>query len=156
MRRFPHRGFLLVFALLLSVLICLVALSMLGLRKASYASSQGAVRSVQARALARSGMGDLWTKVSKDPLFPAGVGDRQVRFTFREEVREQDGDLVGYYTVVMDRTYRLSHQVLRFESLGVAGPLDEQSPRFRIYAELSINPDDFGIKVWEEGVEPRL
>jgi hypothetical protein len=156
MRRLPRRGFLLVFALLLSVLICLLALSMLSLRRAGYAASQSAVQAVQARALARSGISDVWTKVSKDPLFPAGVGDRQLRFSFREAVRDDSGDLVGFYTVVVDRSYRLSHRVLRIESLGVAGSGDNRSPRHRIYAELSINPDDFGFKVWQEGVEARL
>lgn len=156
MRRSPRRGFLLVFALLLSVLICMVAMSMLSLRKASYASSQGAVQAVQARALARSGLSDIWVKVSKDPLFPAGVGDRQVRFTFREVVRDNSGHLVGFYTVIVDRSYRLSHRILRLESTGVAGEDGSRSPRHRIYAELSIDPDDFGYKVWEEGVEARL
>lgn len=155
MRRISRGGFLLVFALLLSVLICLVALGMLSLRKAGYASSQGAVQAVQARALARSGLGDIYTKLSKDPLFPAGVGDRQTRFTFREEVR--DGEkLVGFYTVVVDRTYRISHQMVRIESLGVAGSGDARDPHHRIYAELSIDPDDYGFKVWEEGAEARL
>jgi len=156
MRGRPHRGFLLVFALLLSVLISLVALSMLSLRKSSYASSQGAIQAVQARALARSGLSDIWVKISKDPLFPAGVGDRQVRFTFREIVRDNDEHLIGSYTVIVDRSHRLSHRVLRLESLGVVGEADARSARHRIYAELSIDPDDFGYKVWEEGVEARL
>ncbi len=156
MKRRSSRGFLLVFALLLSVLICLVALSMLALRRAGYASSQGAVQSVQARALARSGLSDIWTKLSKDPLFPAGVGDRQLRFTFREQVLDSGDNLVGFYTVVVDRSYRESHRVLRIESLGVAGSGDDRDPRYRIYAELSVDPDDFAFKVWEEGAEARL
>lgn len=147
---------MLVFSLLLSVLICMVALGMLALRRAGYASSQGAVSAVQARALARSGLSDIWTKLSKDPLFPAGVGDRQIRFTFREEVLDQDKHPIGFYTVIVDRRYRESHQVVRLESLGVAGSGGERDPHFRIYAEFSVNPDDFKLKVWEEGVEARL
>lgn len=153
MRR--RRGFLLVFSLLLVVLVSLIALSLLGLRKASYASSRGAVTSLQARALARSGLSDIWSKISKDPFFPSGVGDKQVRFTYREEVRNQAGDPVGYYTVIVDRTYRLSHQVLRIESLGVAGQ-DDGNARHRIYAELSTRAGDFAFKVWQEGAEARL
>jgi hypothetical protein len=150
-----RRGFLLVFSLLLVVLISLITLSLLSMRKAGYASSRGAVTALQARALARSGMTDVWTKVGKDPFFPAGVGDRQVLFSYREEVRDQAGNLVGFYTVTLDRTYRLSHKVLRVESLGVAGESDD-SARHRIYGELSIDGADFGFKVWQEGAEPRL
>lgn len=149
------RGFLLVFSLLLAVLISLIAMGLLSLRKAGYASSKGAVTALQARSLARSGMADIWMKVSKDPLFPSGVGDQQVRFDFREEVRDAEGDLVGFYTVSVDRTHRLSHKVLRLQSLGVAGEADE-SARHRIYAELSIDAVDFRFKVWQEGAESRL
>ena len=149
------RGFLLVFSLLLVVLISLIALGLLSLRKAGYASSRGAITALQARSLARSGMADIWTKVGKDPFFPAGVGDRQLRFSFREEVRDGAGNLVGYYTVTVDRTYRLSHKVLRIESLGVAGAANE-SARHLIYAELSTDGADFRFKVWQEGAEPRL
>lgn len=134
----------------------MVALGMLALRRAGYASSQGAVQAVQARALARSGLSDIWTKLSKDPLFPAGVGDRQIRFTFREQVLDNADKPVGFYTVIVDRRYRESHQIVRLESLGVAGSGDGRDPRFRIYAELSVEPDNFKFKTWEEGVEARL
>lgn len=153
MRR--SRGFLLVFSLLLVVLMSLIVMGMLGLRKASNASSRGAVAAMQARSLARSGMADIWMKVSKDPFFPSGVGDRQVRLTYREQVDDGDGNLIGFYTVTIDRTYRLTHRVLRIECLGVAGEADE-SARHRIYAELSIDGNDFRFKVWQEGAEPRL
>ncbi len=154
-RRIPQRGFLLVFALLLTVIISLIALSLLQLRKASYASSQNAVRAVQARALARSGIGDVWTKIGKDPFFPGGIGDEQKRFSYRENI-EYEGELVGSFTVVVDRTYRFSHQILKIESQGVAGELSEQSSTFTIYAELSIDPNDFRFKTWQEGAAPSL
>ena len=74
-RRQPVAGALLIFALLLTVLISMIALSLLQLRKASYASSQGAIKAVQARALARSGLGDIWVKIGKDPYFALqGIG----------------------------------------------------------------------------------
>ncbi len=149
------RGFLLVFSLLLVVLISLVVLGMLALRRASNASSRGTVAAVQARSLARSGLADIWMKVSKDPFFPSGVGDRQVGLTFREQVDDRDGNLIGFYTVTIDRTYRLSHRVLRIESVGTAGEADD-SARHRIYAELSLDGNDFRFKVWQEGAEPRL
>lgn len=150
-----RRGFLLVFSLLLVVLISLIALGLFSLRKAGYASSRGAVMALQARTLATSGMTDAWIKLSKDPLFPSGVGDNQVTFSYREQVETLDGDLVGFYTVTVDRAYRLSHKVVRIESLGVAGEV-EGSARHRIYAELSVDPEDFRFKVWQEGAPARL
>ena len=156
MIRSPRRGgFLLVFALLLTVIISLIALSLLQLRKAGYASSQSAVMAVQARAMARSGLGDVWTKISKDPFFPGGIGDEQNTFSYREKV-VRDGETVGSFSVVVDRSYRFTHQILRIESQGVAGELTEQSATFTIYAELSVDPDDFRFKTWQEGVAPSL
>ena len=151
-----RRGFLLVFALLLTVLISLIALALLGLKKGGYASSTAAIKAVQARSMARSGIGDLWIKLSKDPFFPGGVGDDQERFSYREEVTDTNGELAGSYQVVLDRKYRFSHNVLRMECTGISGTLSEDSAHHTIYAELSIEPGDFGFKVWEEGVSPKL
>lgn len=154
-RRHKIRGALLIFALLLTVLISMIALSLLQLRKASYASSQGAIKAVQARALARSGLGDIWVKIGKDPHFPGGVGDRQQRFSYRENVL-QDGEVIGSYTVLVDRSHRLSHQILLIESTGTVGDIDQPSARFTIYTELSVKPTDFSFKTWQEGVSPSL
>lgn len=148
-------GSLLVFALLLTVLIAMIALSLLQLRKASYASSQGALKAVQARALARSGLGDIWVKIGKDPYFPGGVGDRQKRFSYRENVL-RDGEVIGSYTVMVDRSHRRSHEILLIESTGVVGDIDQPIARFTIYTELSIKPTDFSFKTWQEGVSPSL
>ena len=149
-------GFLLVFSLLLTVIISLIALSLLQLRKASYASSQNAILAVQARALARGGIGDAWTKLGKDPFFPGGIGDEQKRFSYRENVTNDTGEVVGSFTVVVDRTHRFSHQIVKIESQGVAGDLGERSATFTIYTELSVDPDDFRFKSWQEGAAPSL
>lgn len=150
------KGFLLIFALLLTVLITLIALGLLGLREGSYASSRAAVNSIQARSLARSGMGDIWVKLSKDPFYPGGVGDDQTIFSFREDVTDHSGNNVGSYQVILDRSNRLTNNVLRIECTGIAGQLNEKSSHFTIYAELSTQPGDFGYKVWQEGTSPKL
>lgn len=149
-------GFLLVFALLLTVLITLIALAILGLKKGGYASSKAAVGSVQARALARSGIADLWVKLSKDSQYPGGMGDEQLTFSFREEVRDTQNSVVGSYQVILDRSYRDTHKIIRMESTGVAGVLADESAHHTIYAELSTEPGDFRFKVWQEGTAPRL
>lgn len=157
MARIPdRRAFLLVFALLLTVFIAIISLALLGLRKGGYASSQAVANTVQARSLARSGMADIWVKVSKDPLFPAGAGDEQLKFSFREEVTNTKGETVGSYSVILDRTDRLTHNVLRIESTGVAGNLTDESSQYTIYAELYTITGDFRFKVWQEGTSPRL
>ena len=156
MKTFQKRAFLLVFALILTTLIALIALALLGIRKGGYASSQAVVNSVQARCLARSGMGDIWTKLSKDPLFPPGAGDAQVLFSYREEVKDASDKVIGAYRVTMDRSDRYETEVIRVESTGVAGALADESSHFTIYGELSIKPGDFRFKVWQEGTSPKL
>ncbi|MFA5508152.1 MAG: hypothetical protein WC314_22795 [Vulcanimicrobiota bacterium] len=151
-----RRAFLMVFALLLTTFIAVIALALLGLRKGGYASSTAVVNSVQARSLARSGIADIWVKLSKDPLFPGGAGDDQLRFSFREDVTDTNGNFVGSYRVIFDRKDRLTHEVLRIESTGIVGNLTEESSRHTIYAELSTVSGDFRFKVWQEGTSPRL
>lgn len=155
-RNLARRGFLIVFALLLTVLITLIALGLLGLKEGSYASSKAAINSIQARSLARSGMGDIWAKIAKDPFYPGGVGDDQGLFSFREDVYDLDNNFVGSYRMLMDRSYRLTHKVIRLECTGIAGQLDEKSAHHTIYAELSTEAGDFRFKVWQEGTIPKL
>lgn len=156
MRGKKSSGFLIVVALLLTVLVALIALGLLGIRKGSYASSRAAVSTVQARALARSGLNDIWVKLGKDPFFPTGIGDEQDVFSYQEEVKDDADRAVGSYFVKVNRKYRQSHQVILLESTGRVGGLDADSTTFTIYAELSIKSDDFGFKVWEEGTIPKL
>lgn len=155
-RRARHRGFLLVLALLLTVLISLISLSLLGMKSGGYTSSRAAVNLLQARSLAHSGMADIFIKLSKDPLFPDGMGDTQERFSYREEVTDSSKKVAGSYTVVIDRKYRHTHQVIRVECTGVSGELTNESATHRIYGELSTKAGDFRFKVWEEGKTPRL
>jgi hypothetical protein len=150
------RGFLLVFALLLTILVTIIALGLLGIRRGNYAASKAIVNSIQARSLAQSGMNDIWAKLSNDPYFPTGIGDEQTQFAYREEVVDSTGREVGSYTVRIDRRYRQTHQVVLLESTGVAGGLDANSSTFTIYAELSTKVGEFEFKVWHEGTSPRI
>lgn len=150
------RGFLLVFALMLTILVTIIALGLLGIRRGNYAASKAIVNNFQARALAHSGMNDIWAKLSNDPFFPTGIGDEQVQFAYREDVVDSTGREVGSYTVRIDRRYRQTHKVVLLESTGVAGGLDANSSTFTIYAELSTEIGEFEYKVWHEGTSPRL
>ncbi len=158
MRNFrPFRkGFLLVFALLLSVFIAIIGFGMLGARKGNYAASRAAIEAVQAKALARSGVEDIRVKLSKNPFFPTGVGDEQTIFSYTEEVLTIDGRLVGQYQVVVDRTFRDSHRLVRIESTGIVGQSLASSSRHTMYAELFTEPGSFEFRIWQEGSLPRL
>jgi hypothetical protein len=153
---FKKRGFLLVFALMLTVLVAIIALGLLGVRRGNYAASKSIVNSIQARSLAQSGMNDIWAKLSADPYFPTGIGDEQIQFAFREEVIDSMDREVGSYTVRIDRRYRQTHKVVLLESTGISGGLDANSSTFTIYAELSTEVGEFEFKVWHEGTSPRL
>ena len=156
MRAIKRKGFLLVVALLLTLLIAILALGMLGVKKGSYSSSRSAIQAVQAKSLARSCLGDAWTKYSKDPAFPGGLGDDQIRFSYREDEVDLDGNKIGSYVVTLDRSDRYTHNIIRIESTGIAGTVEEQLVHHTIYAELQIVPNDFRFKVWQEGTVPQL
>lgn len=151
-----RRGFLLVLSLMVTILIAVIALSLLSVRRGSYANSRAVVEAAQARALAVSGLEDLRVKLAKDPFFPTGIGDEQVIFTYTETVRSLASSAkIGSYQVTMDRSHRdPPQQVLRLESTGMVGDFHAEAPRFTIYAELDLR--DFSFKVWQEGAASSL
>ena len=157
MRGRRRRGFLLVLALMVTILIAVISLGLLGVRRGGYASSKAVLESAQARNLALAGMEDLRTKLSKDPFFPTGIGDEQTEFTYTETVMSvtQPTQKVGSFQVTLDRSRREPPaKVLRLQSVGTAGELQAEAARFTIYAELDLR--DFSIKVWQEGITPVL
>lgn len=152
-----RRGFLLVFALLLVVLIAMLGLSLLNIQRAQHSSSQAALESLQARSLARAGMADAELKIAKDPFFPSGVGDNQDVFSYSEDVDTvRSATPVGRFTVTVDRSFEDLHGVVRIESTGIVGQNAGSSARYTIYGELSVYPDSYGFKVWRESVLPQL
>lgn len=150
-----RRGFLLVLSLMVTILIAVIALSLLGVRRGSYASSRAVAEAAQARALAVAGLEDLRVKLAKDPFFPTGIGDEQVIFSYTETVTALSGAKVGSYQVTVNRAHREPpNKVLRVESVGMVGDFHAEAPRFTIYAELDLR--DFSFKVWQEGAASSL
>lgn len=154
--RLKRRGFLLVFSLLLTVFIAIIALGLMGAKQGNYATSKAVLDAVQARALARSGLDDIWVKLGKDPSFPSGIGDEQKVFSYSEEMLDSDSNPVGSYRVTVDKTFLDTHEIIVIESTGTAGADIASSTRFTIYAELDVRPGTFAFKVREEGSAPRL
>lgn len=149
-----RRGFLLILALFLTILIAVISLGLFGVRRGNYAASKAAVGSAQARALAHAGIEDIRVKLAKDPFFPTGIGDEQELFSYTERINNLDGELIGSYRVTVDRSHRDSLRVYRIESRGFQGAIDSDGASFTIYAELNL--DSFDFHVWEESVVPRL
>ena len=154
--RFRRKGFLLVFALMLTVLITIIGFGMLSAFKGNYAASRASLESIQARNLARSGMVDVRAKLARYPFFPSGVGDEQKVFSYSEIVRDFDGKEIGSYKVSVDRSYRDSHHVVLVESTGIAGQTEGNSARHTLYGELHTIDGDFVFKIWQEGALPKL
>lgn len=154
--RIRRKGFLLVFALMLTILITVIGFGMLSAFKGNYAASRAALESIQARNLARSGMEDIRAKLSRNPFFPSGVGDEQRVFSFSEVVTDFDGKEIGSYRVSVDRTYRDTHHVILVESTGIAGQTEGNGARHTLYGELHTVDGDFVFKIWQEGALPRL
>ncbi|MCA9790478.1 MAG: hypothetical protein KC910_01735 [Candidatus Eremiobacteraeota bacterium] len=150
-----RRGFLIVMALLLSLLIIVVGLAYMGARPGEYAASQAAAAAVEARNLARAGLEDAKVKLSKDEFFPTGIGDEQVVFSYVEEMESlsEPGRVVGTYRVSIDRSYR-SQNVIFIVAVGTAGKLKNPRARYSISAELNL--EDFRFKSWNEGLLPPL
>jgi hypothetical protein len=155
-RALKTRGFLLVFALMLTVLITVIGFGMLSAHKGNYATSRGALESILARNLARSGIEDARVKLTRYPFFPSGVGDEQKVFSYSERVVDFDGGDVGSYQVVVDRSFRDTHQIIRVESTGIVGQTGPNSARHTLYGELYTQEGNFVFRIWQEGSLPRL
>jgi hypothetical protein len=153
-----RRGFLIVFALLLTVLISLIGMSLLSIQRSQYSSSKEALRRAQCRALARAGMENAEIKIAKDPFFPSGVGDNHVLFSYSEEVTsvQNSGELLGSFTISIDKSDEQTLKVIRVQSVAILGQRTAPTARYTIYGELSVDPEDFGYKVWQEGGLPKL
>ncbi len=155
-RLFRRKGFLLVFALMLTVLITVIGFGMLSAFKGNYAASRSVLESIQARSLARSGMEDVRVKLARNPFFPSGVGDEQKVFSYSEIVRDFDGNDIGSYQVTVDRSWRDTHHVILVESIGIAGEAEANSARHTLYGELHTQEGNYVFKIWQEGALPQL
>lgn len=135
-----RRGFLLISALLITVILLTLGLSFLGKRSTQYRRVAAVEASTQARELAESGLEDALLKFRRDIEFPPVRVDQTV-FTYTEEV-VIDSERLGGYQVSIDATYRqYPFRMLIIRSIGMAGP-DPEHPTARrmIQAEFDIDP----------------
>lgn len=152
MRR--RRGFILVLAMLLSLMVVVIGLAFLSIKRGEYAAGRAATGVTQARQLARAGADDARAKLARDEFFPTGIGDEQVLFSYTETLASlSDQSFEGLYKVTVDRRYR-REGLLRVVSVGTAGTVDNPRGRYTVTLEIDLN--DYTIKNWNEGQLPPL
>ncbi len=147
-------GFIMIAALLITVILVVAGMAYLGSRVAQYRGAAKGLEAAQARALARAGIEDARVKLEKDYRFPPQSAYDQPVFTYSEDVRD-GGTVIGSYTVSIDEMHRSSpFFVLRITSVGVVGNRTSPSAQATIRADLDTSTADpnrvFRFLRWEE------
>jgi hypothetical protein len=154
MRRRQH-AFVLITALLLSVILMVTGLGVMSAQASRYAASALIADSLQAKNAALSGMEDVRVKLAKDVKFPPRKSkDRgQTKFAYSENLLP-DPDKPVSYSVIVDFEYereaivpnRFSPYrwgVYRITVSGYVGPRDEPIALSQLYAEYDISTGQF-------------
>lgn len=136
-----RRGFALVVSFLLLLVVFILGVGFLGQRTALYKEALATRNASQARVAALSGMEDCRVKLEKDTLFPPLGSAEQLVFTYSQPLLSVSGQVVGGYTVTVDRRLQLQpYALIRVTSIGFTGPADRPTASRRLYAELDISP----------------
>lgn len=136
-----RRGITLVTSLLFLALLMVMGLAFLGKRVGQYRGALAVRTAAQARAIALAGLEDARVKLDKDFAFPPPAAKEQLYFSYTEEMRDINGQVVGSYHVTVDRSLQQwPYAVVRLTSIGTLGPVDDPLARRRLYAEVDISP----------------
>jgi len=135
-------GFLLVAALLISIILLTMGMALLGTRVTQYKSALLVAPAAQARAIAEAGMEDAKIKLEKDLLFPPPGADEQTSFTYAEPFTDVDGtSVLGSYTVTVDIAKKNGpFFIYRLTSTSVVGSAEKPTAMRTITAELDVSP----------------
>lgn len=146
------KGSVLVFVLLLTTLMFLLAMAMANQSQGEVKASLGAARAAEARALAFAGLSDARAKLARDLRFPPPGADDQAVYAYSEDVSDLDGGrVIGSYNVTVDRRYEgAPYFMVRLRSEGVLGLRTRAVARSTVVADLDFsapgsNPDLFQI-----------
>lgn len=136
-----RRGSSLIVVMLITLILFSLGVGLLSKRHLQYKGSYQATYAVQARALARAGLEDARAKLTADYRFPPQPDDGGKVFSYNEEVRDLDGNLVGHYTVSIDFSLQAPpFSILRVTSVGAAGQMLAPTARAKMYAEFGLDP----------------
>lgn len=139
-RRRPDRGFSLIVVLLLLAILLVLGIGFLGRGLGRYRTAQETAGASQARALAMAGIEQTRVKLDKDFDYPPQSAIDQQVFSYSEEVRDVDGNVVGSYLVTLDWRYAEEPFLLLIvRSQGRVGPPDAP-PEYRrtLVAEIDL------------------
>lgn len=156
-----RRGFLLVVAMLLCLMLVVMGMGFLGKRGGQYQAALEQARAAQARALAEAGIEDAMLKLNKDLFFPPPGDGEQTQFSYSEELRDVGGELVGTYFVTVDSRRASSPDppdpsypsVFLVESRGVLGK-DPEHPLAVVRVRMEVDLDEGDPQGVEENAEP--
>ena len=137
-----RRGFLLITALLISVVLLLLGKGFLGSQADRYRGVKRAGETTQARALAMAGLEDARLKIQNDLRFPPPMAAGQSTFSYGETLQVGDPPqrLDGNYAVVIETAYRndVNFEVLLITSTGSLGDPNSPTAQYQIKAEMSM------------------
>lgn len=150
-----QRAFTIVVAILVTVLLAVIGFGLLASQSIQARGAHLVPLVSQARALAEAGMEDARVKLEKDPWFPFPAGDEQSVISYTEELSSisAPGDVLGSYTVTVDRSHRrLPSRLMLVTSVGTVGEIRNPRARYVLRAEYEV--DTMEVRLWEEGSEP--
>jgi hypothetical protein len=156
MIRRRRRAFVLITALLLSVILLVSGLGVMSAQASRYAASALIADSLQAKNAALSGMEDVRVKLAKDVKFPPRKSKSrgQTKFAYSENLDESDPARPVSYAVVVDFEYEreaivqgqfapFRWGVYRITVNGYVGPRNEPIALCQLYAEYDISTGQF-------------
>ena len=131
------RGFLLVACLLISGILLVLGLGFLTSKANDLKAAKQVALTAQARSLAWAGLERTRTKLEKDAHFPPPGSDKQLLYSYSEEILDPAGQPAGSYTVVLDQKYmRGPYRRLQIRCTGRVGELTAPRSRYTITAEM--------------------
>lgn len=129
--RKPQLGSTIVVALLITVVMATLAITLLGQRVTQRTVVNARFTVAQAKALAWSGLEDARVKLMKSRDFPPGASFSGENFSYSEDLRDETNALVGRYFVEID--LRNENKAIIVSSGQLAG---HDSPSLMLRAEL--------------------
>ena len=132
------RGFLVITALLIIIILMLVGMGYLGSQASRYRAALRAAESSQARQLALAGLEDARIKMELDENFPPKAAVNQDLFSYSEKLTINSAPPVnGTYMVVINSTYATDPAaVVYVTSVGTVGTPEAPISQYHLKAEL--------------------
>lgn len=123
-RQSRAHGAILIAALFLSMILLIMGMALLSMQISQAKTSALTGYSIKAKHFAEAGMEDAKIKLQKCIGFPETVMDQDC-FTYREEIVDFSGNILGIYTVTINVKNRDSDKYVQVMSEGICGDIIE-------------------------------